>query len=274
MHITLSELEKESFRKSPVHRIDGRVKILMTLAIVIYAVALPRMDPLNFQKLGFIEIYLLMFLLLARLDFSYIAMRFAIAMPFGLGISVIQPFLKQAYIPEFTVLFTLPFGLSATREGALAGAIIFSKFLVSITAVIFLSSTTPMSELVASARRMGMPREMALLFTMMVRYLFVFSNMLGRIRTAQKTRCFEIMNAKVPRTWTLQQIGYTISSMFIRSYEQGERTYQSMLCRGYNGDAQVYVGRKGLKISDFSILALTAWVIIASQTVLNLSFYR
>jgi len=274
MHISLTELERETFRKSFVHRIDGRVKILMTLAIVVYAVSLPRMDSLNFQKLALLEIYLMALLLVARLELSYIALRFAIAMPFGLGLAVLQPFLRQTFISEFTVLFTLPFGLVATREGTLFGAIIFFKFLVSITAVILLSSTTSLSELVASARRMGMPREMALLFTMMVRYLFVFSNMLGRIRTAQKTRCFDLLNKKVPRIWTLHQIGYTISSMFIRSYEQGERTYQSMLCRGYNADAHVYVSRKKLSILDISVIALTSGVIIAAQLGLNLTFYR
>jgi cobalt/nickel transport system permease protein len=274
MHISLTELEREAFKKSFVHGIDGRVKILMTLAIVIYAVSLPRMDTLNFQKLALLEIYLVALLLFARLELSYIALRFAIAMPFGLGISVLQPFLRQRFISEYTVLFTLPFGLEATLEGALFGATIFAKFLVSITAVILLSSTTSLSELVASARRMGMPREMALLFTMMVRYLFVFSNMLGRIRTAQKTRCFELLNNKVPRIWTLHQIGYTISSMFIRSYEQGERTYQSMLCRGYNADAHVYVSRKKISISDISVIALTSGVIIAAHLGLNLSFYR
>lgn len=274
MHISLTELEREAFRKSFVHRIDGRVKILMTLAIVVYAVSLPRMDSLNFQKLALLEIYLAALLLVARLELSYIALRFAIAMPFGLGLAILQPFLRQTFIPEFTVLFTLPFGLVATREGALFGFILFFKFLVSITAVILLSSTTSLSELVASARRMGMPGEMALLFTMMVRYLFVFSNMLGRIRTAQKTRCFDFLNKKVPRIWTLHQIGYTISSMFIRSYEQGERTYQSMLCRGYNADAHVYVSRKKLSISDISVIALTTGVIIAAQLGLNLGFYR
>lgn len=273
MHISLTELERESFRKSIVHRVDGRMKILMTLLIVIYAVSLPRMDAWNFQKLLILETYLVALLLLSRLELSYIAIRFAIALPFGLGIAVLQPFLRQPFIPEFTILFTLPFGLSATHEGALFGAIIFGKFLVSITAVILISSTTPLSELVASARRLGMPKEMALLFTMMVRYLFVFSNMLGRIRGAQKTRCFYLLNKKVPRIWTLQQIGYTISSMFIRSYEQGERTFQSMLCRGYNAEGHVYVGRKNLRILDISFLVLTAGVIIAAQTGMNLSFY-
>lgn len=273
MHPSLTELEREAFRKSPVHRIDGRIKILMTILIVIYAVSLPRMDALNFLKLALLEAYLVMLLLLARPGFSYLALRFAIAMPFGMGVAILQPFLRQPFISGFTVLYTFPFGLSATREGALFGAIIFAKFFVSITAVILLSSTTSLGELVSSARRLGMPREMALLFSMMVRYLFVFSNMLGRIRTAQKTRCFDLLNKKVPRIWTLHQIGYTISSMFIRSYEQGERTYQSMLCRGYSAEAYLYVDRKDLRLTDILVFVFTAGIIIVAQIGLNPSFY-
>lgn len=261
MHISLTDIERETYKKSVVHHIDGRIKILMTLAIIVYAVALPRMDTHNFMKLGALEVYIIVLLLLAKLDFSYIALRFAIALPFGLGIAAFQPFLKQPFIPNFTVLYTLPLGVEMTREGILFGAIILAKFFVCISAVILLSSTTSMSELVSSARRLGLPRELALLFTMMVRYLFVFWNMLGRIRTAQKTRCFEVWNRKVPRKWTLEQVGYTIGSLFVRSYEQGERTYQSMLCRGYSADAHVYVGKKSIGASDVFVLAITVVVI-------------
>ncbi len=265
MHISLSELERETYKKSPVHRIDGRIKIAITLAIVVYSVALPRVDALNFPRLALLEAYLVALMLLAGLEFSYLALRFAIALPFGFGIAILQPFLKQPFFVDFTVLYTLPLGIEITREGSMFGASLFAKFLVCITAMILLSSTTSMSELVASARRMGMPKELALLFTMMVRYIFVFWNMLGRIRTAQKTRCFDLWNKKVPRRWTLEQVGYTISSLFIRSYEQGERTYQSMLCRGYNADANVYVTKKKIEIKDVFVFALTLGVITVAQ---------
>ena len=270
MHASLTELEREVYKKSPVHRIDGRIKILMTLLLIVYAVALPRMDALNFPKLAALEAYLFALILIAGLEFSYLAFRFAIALPFGFGIALLQPFIRQPFISDFTVMYTFPLGIEATSEGMLFGAIILAKFLVCITAIIFLSSTASLSELVSSARRLGMPRELALLFTMMVRYLFVFWIMLGRIRTAQKTRCFDIWNRNVPRKWTLQQVGYTISSLFIRSYEQGERTYQSMLCRGYNADAQVYVGKKSIDAADMLVLALTSGVIIAVQAGLSL----
>jgi cobalt/nickel transport system permease protein len=265
MHVSITDMEREAYRKSPIHGIDARIKILMTLGITVYVVALPRMETLNFTKLGILEAYLFTLMLFSRIELSHLAARFAIALPFGLGISTLQPFIKQPFIHDFTIISSLPMGLEITREGVLYGAIIFVKFLVCITSVILLSSTTSMSELVASARRLGLPKEMALLFTMMVRYLFVFWNMLGRIRTAQKTRCFEVWNRKVPRKWTLQQIGYTISSLFIRSYEQGERTYQSMLCRGYSADANVYVNKKKLQITDFAVFAVTLGIIIVVQ---------
>jgi len=46
-----------------------------------------------------------------------------------------------------------------------------------------------------------------------------------------------------------------------------------MLYRGYNAVGHVYVGRKNLRISDVSFLALTAAVIIGAQMSLNLGFY-
>ena len=261
------DLERESYKTTTVHRLDGRIKILIVLAIIIYAVSLPRMDSINFLKLGLIEAYLLILLLLARLKFSYLTIRFALALPFGLTIAVLQAFLKQPFISDFTVLYSLPLGLEITREGILFGTIIFSKFLICITGIILLSSTTSMSELVSSSRRLGMPRELALLFTMMVRYLFVFWKMLERIRTAQKTRCFELWNRKVPRMWTLEQVGYTISSLFVRSYEQGERTFQSMLCRGYSADTNVYVEKKKISATDIATFAVTIGIIVSVQII-------
>ncbi len=53
MHVSITEMERETYKKSPVHGIDGRIKILMTLAITIYVVSLPRMETLNFTKLGY-----------------------------------------------------------------------------------------------------------------------------------------------------------------------------------------------------------------------------
>ena len=41
--------------------------------------------------------------------------------------------------------------------------------------------------------------------------------------------------------------------MFLRSYEQGERTYIAMLCRGYGKDAYEHLGKKGLTSREYAL---------------------
>lgn len=265
MHITLTDIEREAYKDSLLHTMDGRIKIIMTLAVIIYAVSLPRLDTASIERLGILWLYLIGLMIIARLNLIYAAARLAIALPFGLGISVLQPFIRQPFIDDFTVIYVLPLGITVTREGTLFGGVLFAKFMVCVTAVVVLSSTTKMQDMVSNARRLGLPAELTLLLSMMVRYLFVFWSMLRRIRTAQKTRCFDIWNRNVPRKWILEQIGYTISSLFIRSYEQGERTYQSMLCRAYSADSHIRISTQKAGLCDHFMFSVTIMMIIFVQ---------
>ena len=263
MQITLTDIERESYKDSPVHRLDGRVKILATIAIIVFAVSLPRIDDSNFIRLAAIEVYLLSLILLARLNLFYVLIRFLAVLPFGLAMVVIQPFVRQPFIDTFTVIAEFPLGITMTYEGLYFGLSLLAKYIVCVTAIVLLSSTMKMNDMVVSARRLGIPKEFTLLLTMMVRYLFVFWIMLKRIRTAQKTRLFDIWNKNVPRRWILEQVGYTISSLFLRSYEQGERTYISMLCRGYGNDTgNIYIHKNKLRFTDATFIMSTAAILL------------
>lgn len=263
MEITLTDIEREAYKDSPIHRMDGRIKILVALSIIIYAVSLPRIHEHNLIRLSFLEAYLIALMILANLNPIYTVLRFIAVLPFGLGIAALQPFIRQPFIDSFTPYpVSLPFGLTVTYEGLNFGFVLLSKFIVCVTAIILLSSTTKMNDMISAARRLRVPKEMTLLLTMMIRYLFLFWDMLRRVRTAQKTRLFHIRNKKVPRRWTLEQVGNTISMLFIRSYEQGERAYISMLSRGYGSNKNLYVSKKKLGIMDFLFSSLTFGAII------------
>jgi cobalt/nickel transport system permease protein len=58
--------------------------------------------------------------------------------------------------------------------------------------------------------------------------------------------------------------GYTIGTMFIRAYEQGERTYLAMLCRGYGKDSHLYVTKKAIKGYEWAFLAVSFALIIST----------
>jgi len=261
--VTLTDIERESYKNSPIHRLDPRVKLLFALAIIIYVVSLPRIHDKNMVRLLAIEVYLLVLVLVAGLDLRYFFLRILAILPFGLGIALIQPFLRPSFVENYTLYpLDLPLGLSITYEGLAFGSSLIAKFLVCITSIVLLSSTTRLRDMVAAADRIGIPREFTLLLSMMVRYLFLFWAVLKRIRVAQQTRLFDIWNKDVPRKWAIEQVGNSMSSIFIRSYEQGERTYISMLCRGYGSGHEKSYYRTKIRTPDILFLLLGAACIL------------
>jgi len=256
--VTLTDIERESYKSSPIHQLDPRVKLLFVLAIIVYVVSLPRVHEKNLIRLLAIEVYLLLLVLVAGLDLKYFTLRILAILPFGFGIALIQPFLRPSFVENYTPYpLDLPLGLSITYEGLAFGSTLLAKFLVCITAVVLLSSTTRLRDMVAAADRIGIPREFTLLLSMMVRYLFLFWAVLKRIRVAQETRLFNIWNREVPRKWILKQIGHSISAIFVRSYEQGEKTYISMLCRGYGSGHEKTYYRTKIRNRDILFLLLS-----------------
>ncbi len=252
---TAGEVEREAHKKSVLHSLEGRIKIIAALMIIIYAVIAQ-----DILKLLALECYLLGLALIARLRMSLLAKRLFLILPFGGAIAFFQPFLRSG-----TVLYALPLGINVTYEGIMLGALLFSKLMVCITSVALLSSVSPMHELIASARRLGIPREVTLIFGLLARYLFVFYDVFQRMRLAQETRCFRISNRRVSYLWTLEQISYSISQLFMRAYEQGERTYISMLSRGYNPETKMYVEKKRIEVRDCLYLFGTIGIVIAVE---------
>jgi len=261
--VTLTDIERESYKNSLIHRLDPRVKLLFALVVILYTVSLPRIHEENITRLLAVEAYLLLLVLAAGLDLKYFLLRILAILPLGIGIAIVQPFLRPSFVETYTLYpLDLPLGLSITYEGLAFGSSLLMKFVVSVTAIILLSSTTRLRDMVSAADRIGFPREFTLLLSMMVRYLFLFWAVLKRIKIAQQTRLFDIWNKDVPRRWVVKQVGHSISSIFVRSYEQGEKTYISMLCRGYGSGHEKKYYRGKVKISDILFLLFSAGCII------------
>ena len=120
-----------------------------------------------------------------------------------------------------------------------------------------------MQDLLQGASRLGLPAEIALALGMMIRYLFVFGYIFRKVNETLKTKCFDAFDRHLPYRYRLRQLGYTIGTMFIRSYEQGERVYTSMLCRGYGRESHLFITKKPLRVSEWAFLTLSLLFIIA-----------
>ena len=227
---SIVNLENETMKNSFLHLMDGRIKLVILVFITVYAVYTT--EPLI---LVLLEIYLLLLIYLSQISFKTALKRVLLLLPFGGLIIAFQPFIHSGI-----VMYALPLGINVTYEGLTFGILLVARLIVSLTAIVLLSSISPMQEVVQSFRKLGMPREFAMIFSLMIRFLFMFFDELDSIRHAQVTRNFDIFNKRTSYAWRMKQIGYTIMMMFLRAYERGETVYLSMVSRGYSDNSQLY----------------------------------
>ncbi len=254
-------IEKSAYKDSHIHRLDARVKIVCAFSLIIAVVAVPY-SPLVFWVGAIFFSFFLGIWLISRLPVTILLKRLALVLPFGLFIIFFQIFFTNRYYAVFHIIANLPFGIHIYAESLEFAAILFVKFIVSVSSIILLSSTTKLQDMLEGAGRMGLPAEFALTLGMMIRYLFVFGYIYRKVNESLATRCFDPFNADLPYMYRLKQVGYTIGSIFIRSYEQGERVYTSMLCRGYGSDSHIFLIKKPMKRMEWVEFALCMIFII------------
>ncbi|AEG18992.1 cobalt ECF transporter T component CbiQ [Methanobacterium paludis] len=252
---SIIELEKITQKNSVLHALDGRVKLVILIALIVYAVYTT-----DLIVLALMEIYLTALISVSHLSLKDSFMKILLILPFGGAIAVFQPFIHPG-----TIIYTLPLGISVTSQGLTFGILLMSRLVVSLTCIVLLSSLSPMQEVVDSFKKLGMPRDLAMIFSLFIRYLFMFYDELERIRNAQKSRNFDIFNRKTAYLWRVKQVAYTIAMMFLRAFEKGETAYFSMLSRGYSEQSEIYSASKKLESRDFIFIGVTIALILGLE---------
>jgi cobalt/nickel transport system permease protein len=260
-------IEKSAYRDSFIHNLDARVKIVGMIALIIAMVAIPY-SPLVFTIGALFLVFLGLLWASSGLPWQIYAKRLLMVLPFGLFIILFQVFFTNRYYTVFHVIADLPFGIHIYAESVQFAGILLVKFVVCISAIILLSSTTKLHDMLEGAGRMGLPPEFALTFGMMIRYLFVFGYIYRKINESLATRCFDPFNSALSYRYRMKQIGYTVGTIFIRSYEQGERVYTSMLCRGYGKDSHIFITKKPLQLFEWTFLSVCLVVVIAVPVII------
>jgi cobalt/nickel transport system permease protein len=267
----LFDIERFANRDSYIHRLDARVKIIVTFSAIVAMVAVPY-SPLVFSVGAVFFIFFIILWALSRLSL-WIYMKRALVIISLWGIVILfQIFIKNPYYSEYHTMVTLPFGISIYAESVQFAFILFAKFIVTISFVILLSSTTRLQDLLEGGQRLGLPADFALALGMMIRYLFVFGYTYRKVVQTLESKAFDPFDRNLPYHYRMRQIGYTIGSMFIRSYQQGERTFTAMLCRGYGRSSHLHIKKKPLRPGDWAFL-LTCFPFVVLTPVLAWAGY-
>lgn len=116
-------------------------------------------------------------------------------------------------------------------DGLHTGFLAFSRIIGGFTCLAFLSLTTPVNEIFKQLEKIKMPRIIIEIALLMYRMIFIFFEEASTMYNAQETR----LGYNSIRS-SIKSLGLLASNLFIRSWLQGERVYQAMETRCYNGE--------------------------------------
>ena len=244
-------------KDSQIHNLEGRIKLISTLFIIIVCVISGGL----FIPIA-LEIMLLIILKIANLSYKDSFKRLLLLLPFGGFIIVFQPFIQPG-----NIIWSYSW-LHITDNGLNWAILLLCRMIVTLTAIILYSSTTPLQEMASSFRKLKMPRDLAMILSIMVRFLFLFVDELAAIRKSQKSRNFDIYSKKVSYKWIVRQVGYTIGMMFLKAYEQGERVHKSMVSRGFCDTSEMFNEKKSPEKSDYIYLFSIILIVVILEVIL------
>jgi len=220
-----SFLDRYSDLGSFVHRLDPRTKLIITFAFILAVVLTP---PLRWQAFALYFAVIASLILISRVPPLYVLKRSLVIVPFVLMIVIFNMFLKPGdIVAGFNIWH---WQVSITDEGLLFSWNVLIKAWLSVLSLILLSSTTEFSELLKGLEQLRMPRVMVMILSFMYRYIFLLVDEVIRMKQARDSR-----NFGGKRMWQLKTIGNMVGTLFLRSYERGERVYGAMVARGFDG---------------------------------------
>lgn len=253
-------------RRGPLHDQPASAKLLALLAFVGVVVATPGLPAEAFAGadlpglwtaawpfaayavlLGGVAAF-------ARVPARTIVRRAAVETPFVL-FALLMPFVAAG--PHVTV------GPLYLSTGGLAGGLtLLAKATLGVVAAVLLASTTGARDLLVGLERLRLPRVFVAILSFMVRYVGVVADDAHRMRIARASR-----GAPQGRGRELAALASGAGSLFIRSYERGERVHRAMLARGYAGSMPALAAPMEGRGMICALLPLAAALTLAAATV-------
>jgi cobalt/nickel transport system permease protein len=214
-----------------IHRLDPRVKVLITIAFILSNALLPDGAWLAF---GLAWIFLLIANVFSNLGITFTLKRSFVALPFALV--------------AITVLFSIPgkplatfhfmmWDFTITDMGLLRFESILIRSWLSVQMAILLVATARFPDLIHAFEHLRVPSILTTIIAFLYRYLFVLADEVFRLLRARESRSAAAAGARSGGsvTWRARVAGNMAGQLFLRSYERSDRVYNAMLARGYTG---------------------------------------
>ena len=251
---------------SPVHRLDARIKLALTIAYILVASLVPAGAWLAYGSLFSLALGATM---ASGLGLLMVQRRALVALPFALAAVTV---IFSTAGPLFFTLSLGPWRLKATEPGVIKFVSIVLKSWLSVQIAIILAATTPFPDLMAAMRALRFPRVLVAIVSFMWRYIFVLVDEGMRLSRARDARSAVRPGVKSGGaiSWRAKVVGGMAGNLFIRSYARSERIYDAMAARGYRGELRTlssphlhrYDVGIGLAVMAFLVAVLVASIML------------
>jgi cobalt/nickel transport system permease protein len=211
------ELDRLGYRDSPVHRLDARAKLLATCAFVLAVASFPKYEVAGLIPFLALPVGLAV---VGRVPPRPLARLLAAASPFALLVGAANPLLDRAPVA---------LGGTTVPAGALSLVSLLLRFVLCTGAALVLVATTSVPALLRAMAQLGLPRPFVAQVQLLYRYLFLLVDEGARLSAARRLR---EPARRLPGAGTARRM---LASLLWRTWERGDRIYQCMKARGFDG---------------------------------------
>ncbi len=220
---------------SPLHLLDPRVKVILTVGFIVCNVLL-----LDGAWPAFALSWLMVLVANAASDlgWTFTLRRSVIALPFALA-AISAIFSTPGFHLSSFIFLGIEFTITDT--GLLRFFSILVRSWLSVQAAILLVAVTPFPDLIHALEHLRVPKIITTIIAFLYRYLFVLTDEVLRLLRARQARSAASAAAAPGQRsggsvmWRANVAGNMVGQLFLRSYERSDRIYNAMLARGYQG---------------------------------------
>ena len=238
----LSYLDALARRNTAIHRLDPRIKVIVTALFVICVV--------SFHKYAIsamlpFALVLVLVMGIAEVPTGYVLRKLFIVSPFAVMVGIFNPLLDHQPLMQL--------GPIVISGGWLSFFSILLRFGLTVSAVLLLIATTGFNAVCMAMAKLGMPRIFAVQLLMLYRYIFVLIDEGIRIHQARALRSFG------KRGLSMKTFSHLVGQLLLRTLDRAQRIHLAMLCRGFDGTIRI---QRSLAITTKDFLFLTGCCII------------
>jgi cobalt/nickel transport system permease protein len=252
-YFNIGYLDTLSFKDTFVHRLDPRVKILVSFIFILFVVSFPKYEIAGLMPFFIYPVFLLT---AGDIPLRAIAKKVLFISPFALFLGIFNPLLD-------TDVILTPFGISVTG-GWISFLSIIVKFILTVSTALLLIAVTSFPGICEGLERLKFPRLLVIQLLFLYRYLFVLLEEALRILRAREARSFGKRGKEIKTFIRL------ISILLLRTVERAERIYQAMLSRGFRGEIRV-LKRHSLRLRDilFALFSVMIFYVLRNYNIVS-----